>query len=134
MAEGFRHSCLGEVERLGNDELLALMAGVGRHDRQASRRLIATVQPLLLAFYEGQVLARRIQRGDVAHLVRQTFDALYRQSTSDDPSLPFRAWLIETARSTLLDHLRNRNANPYITVDTLAGAPAHDQQDALGAL
>jgi len=47
MAEGYRHTCLCESDRLGNDELYALVAGAVRHGRGEAQQLFATVTPLL---------------------------------------------------------------------------------------
>ncbi|WP_192564559.1 hypothetical protein [Pseudomonas gozinkensis] len=126
MAEGYRDNCLCEADRLGNDELYALVAGAVRHGRGEAQQLFATVTPLLVAFYEGQVQAGRIRREDTGSLVQQAFRALYQDSAAHDPSFPFRAWLIEIARSTLLDNLGRRGANALATTDALAGAPVRE--------
>ncbi|VVO65750.1 hypothetical protein [Pseudomonas fluorescens] len=91
MAEGFRVSCLSTVERLGNDELHALMDAVVRRDKRESLRLFATVTPLLIAFYEGQVQAGRIKQGATASLVQQSLKALCLGQPRYDRNLPFRA-------------------------------------------
>lgn len=126
MAEGYRHTCLCESDRLGNDELYALVAGAVRHGRGEAQQLFATVTPLLIAFYEGQVQAGRVRREDTGNLVQQAFRALYQEQAAHDPSFPFRAWLIEIARSTLLDNLGHRGAEVVPTADGLAGASAHE--------
>ncbi|WP_225875070.1 MULTISPECIES: hypothetical protein [Pseudomonas] len=109
MAEGYRQQCLCEADRLGNDELYALVTGAVRHDRAESQQLFATVTPLLIAFYEGQVQAGRISREDTGNLVQQAFKMLYLEQARHDPDFPFRAWLIEIARSTLLINLGKRD-------------------------
>lgn len=126
MAEGYRHTCLCESDRLGNDELYALVAGAVRHGRGEAQQLFATVTPLLIAFYEGQVQAGRVRREDTGNLVQQAFRALYQKQADHDPSFPFRAWLIEIARSTLLDNLGHRGAEVVATADALAGASARE--------
>jgi len=126
MAEGYRHTCLCESDRLGNDELYALVAGAVRHGRGEAQQLFATVTPLLIAFYEGQVQAGRVRREDTGNLVQQAFRALYQEQDAHDPSFPFRAWLIEIARSTLLDNLGHRGAEVVPTADGLAGASARE--------
>ena len=126
MAEGYRHTCLCESDRLGNDELYALVAGAVRHGRGEAQQLFATVTPLLIAFYEGQVQAGRIRREDTGSLVQQAFRALYQEQAAHDPSFPFRAWLIEIARSTLLNNLGHRGAEVVPTADGLAGASARE--------
>ncbi|MGP6427208.1 hypothetical protein [Pseudomonas pharyngis] len=126
MAEGYRHTCLCESDRLGNDELYALVAGAVRHGRGEAQQLFATVTPLLIAFYEGQVQAGRVRREDTGNLVQQAFRALYQEQAAHDPSFPFRAWLIEIARSTLLDNLGHRGAEVVPTADGLAGASARE--------
>lgn len=105
MAEGYRVRCLNTAERLGNDQLHALMAGVVRRDTDESKQLFETVTPLLIAFYEGQVQAGRIGREDAAGLVQEAFNALYLGRIRYDPNLSFRAWILDIARSTLLANL-----------------------------
>lgn len=126
MAEGYRHTCLCESDRLGNDELYALVAGAVRHGRGEAQQLFATVTPLLIAFYEGQVQAGRIRREDTGGLVQQAFRALYQEQATHDPSFPFRAWLIEIARTILLNNIGHRGAEVVATADALAGASARD--------
>ncbi|WP_248743539.1 MULTISPECIES: hypothetical protein [unclassified Pseudomonas] len=109
MAEGYRQHCLCEADRLGNDELYALVTGAVRHDRAESQQLFATVTPLLIAYFEGQVQAGRINREDTGSLVQQAFKMLYLEQARHDPDFPFRAWLIEIARSTLLINLGKRD-------------------------
>ncbi|MBZ9781490.1 hypothetical protein K9857_07970 [Pseudomonas sp. REP124] len=108
MAEGFRESCLNSIDRLADDELRALMADVLKHDTAASLQLIANVTPLFLAFFEGQAQAERVGQDSVEGLVQEAFMTLYRRRADYDDNTPFRAWLIEMARCTLLEHLRNR--------------------------
>ncbi|MNI30671.1 RNA polymerase sigma factor [compost metagenome] len=108
MAERYRGSCLDRVHRPANEELCALMADVLEHDTPASLQLIATVTPLLLAFFEGQVQAARVERDSVDALVQQAFMTLHRRRADYDVNTPFRAWLIYTARDTLLEHLRSQ--------------------------
>ncbi|ABA74007.1 MULTISPECIES: hypothetical protein [Pseudomonas] len=124
MAEGYRHTCLCESDRLGNDELYALVAGAVRHGRSEAQQLFATVTPLLIAFYEGQVQAGRIRREDTGGLVQQAFRTLYQEQAAHDPSFPFRAWLIEIARATLLNNLDHRGTDAV--ADALAGASARE--------
>ncbi|WP_159812277.1 hypothetical protein [Pseudomonas sp. 18058] len=119
MAEGYRVSCLSTAERLGNDELHALMAGFVRRDRRESQQLFAAVTPLLIAFYEGQVQAGRIKRGATAALVQEAFKALYLGQPGYDPNLPFRAWVLDIARSTLLG-----NSGTEAVFDAFAGGAA----------
>ncbi|EJL02149.1 MULTISPECIES: hypothetical protein [Pseudomonas] len=126
MAEGYRVSCLSTAERLGNDELHALMAGVVRRDRRESQQLFAAVTPLLIAFYEGQVQAGRIKRGATAGLVQEAFKALYLGQPGYDPTLPFRAWVLDIARSTLLG-----NAGSEAVFDALAGVAVRNCQQAM---
>ncbi|AZV26697.1 MULTISPECIES: hypothetical protein [Pseudomonas] len=126
MAEGYRDNCLCEADRLGNDELYALVAGAVRHGRGEAQQLFATVTPLLIAFYEGQVQAGRIRREDTGGLVQQAFRALYQEQAAHDPSFPFRAWLIEIARTILLDNLGHRGTDAVATADALAGASARE--------
>lgn len=102
MAEGYRVGCLSTAERLGNDELHALMDAVVRRDKRESLRLFATVIPLFIAFYEGQVQAGRIKHAETASLVQQALKALYLGQPRYDPNLPFRSWILDIARSTLL--------------------------------
>lgn len=126
MAEGNRTSCLSTAERLGNDELHALMAGVLRRDRRESQQLFAAVTPLLIAFYDGQVQAGRIKRGDTAGLVQEAFKALYLGQPGYDPNLPFRAWVLEIARTTLLGNLSTE-----AVFDALAGVAVRNRPQAM---
>ncbi|NUT78773.1 hypothetical protein HNO86_27405 [Pseudomonas sp. C1C7] len=107
MAEDYRPSSLFNVDRPGNEELCALMADALAHDTAASLQLIATVTPLLLAFFEGQQQAGRIEHESVGDLVREAFITLHRRRAEYDSHTPFRAWLIEMARCTLLEHLHS---------------------------
>ncbi|RON14956.1 sigma-70 family RNA polymerase sigma factor [Pseudomonas frederiksbergensis] len=132
MAEGYRDSCLCRVDRLGNDELRALMADIVKHGKGASQQLLARVKPLLKAFYEGQVQAGRVRREEVEDLVQEAFMALYQRRASYDPNVPFRAWLIEIARYTLLDYWRSQSGNAV--VEPLAGATALNHHEALRAI
>ncbi|CAI8774306.1 hypothetical protein EMIT0347P_10610 [Pseudomonas sp. IT-347P] len=102
MVEDYCVSCLSADDRLANEQLHALMAGVVRRDRIQSQRLFATVTPLLIAFYEGQAQAGRISRDQTSGLVQQAFKTLYLDQERYDPNQPFRAWIIDIARSTLL--------------------------------
>lgn len=126
MAEGNRTSCLSTAERLGNDELHALMAGVLRRDRRESQQLFAAVTPLLIAFYDGQVQAGRIKRGETAGLVQEAFKALYLGQPGYDPNLPFRAWVLEIARITLLG-----NSSTQAVFDALAGVAVRNRPQAM---
>ncbi|WP_248739049.1 hypothetical protein [Pseudomonas sp. MWU12-2029] len=129
MAEGYRQHCLCEADRLGNDELYALVTGAVRHDRAESQQLFATVTPLLIAYFEGQVQAGRISREDTGRLVQQAFKTLYLEQARHDPGFPFRAWLIEIARSTLLDNLAHRGITAPDHPGPLAGASAAERHD-----
>lgn len=129
MAEGYRDNCLCEADRLGNDELYALVAGAVRHGRGEAQQLFATVTPLLIAYYEGQVQAGRIRREDTGLLVQQAFRALYQEQAAHDPNFPFRAWLIEIARSTLLNNLGHRATAVMATTDALAGASVRESHE-----
>lgn len=126
MAEGNRTSCLSTAERLGNDELHALMAGMLRRDRRESRQLFAAVTPLLIAFYDGQVQAGRIKRGETAGLVQEAFKALYLGQPGYDPNLPFRAWVLEIARTTLLG-----NSSTEAVFDAFAGVAVRNRPQAM---
>lgn len=126
MAEGYRVSCLSAAERLGNNELHALMAGVVRRERRESEQLFATVRPLLIAFYEGQVQAGRIKRGETAGLVQESLKALYFGQAGYDPNMPFRAWIVDIARATLLG-----KTGAGAVFDSLAGAALHNCHEAL---
>lgn len=114
MTEGYRASCLSTEERLANEALRALMAHVVNGDRGASRRLFAKVMPLLRAFYEGQVQAGRIRPEQVEYLIQGAFKALLDNPADDNPGLPFRAWLLDIARTTLLHHLRANAIVPLL--------------------
>jgi RNA polymerase sigma-70 factor (ECF subfamily) len=126
MAEGYRVGCLSAAERIGNDELHALMAGVVRRDRRELQQLFATVTPLLIAFYEGQLQAGRIKREETSGLVQESLMALYLRQQGYDPNLPFRAWILDIARSTL-----RGNPGAEAVFDPLAGAAVHNGHEAL---
>lgn len=132
MAEHYRGNCLDRHERPANDELCALMADVLEHDAPASLQLIATVTPLLLAFFEGQVQAARVERDNVEALVQQAFLTLYQRRAAYDSTIPFRAWLIETARDTLLEHLRSQHGPQVAT--PLPSVPLLNRHAALRAI
>jgi RNA polymerase sigma-70 factor, ECF subfamily len=125
MSEEFRQSCVCGDDRPSNDELGALIARVVA-DGQGGSQLFAAVAPLLTAFYEGQVQAGRARREDLQGLVDQAFAALCRGRESYDHAHPFRAWLIEVARSTLRDYLLNLDARPVDASRAAAAcAPRH---------
>ncbi|WP_130901454.1 hypothetical protein [Pseudomonas sp. Sample_23] len=126
MAEGYRTSCLSKAERLGNAELHALMAGVLRRERRESLQLFAAVTPLLIAFYDGQVQAGRIKRGATAGLVQEAFKTLYLGQPGYDPNLPFRAWVLEVARTTLQS---NSGSEPVF--DALTGVAVRNRPQAM---
>jgi RNA polymerase sigma-70 factor (ECF subfamily) len=127
MAEGNHPSYLCTAERLGNDELHALMAEAIRHGMPQSKLLVTTVTPLLIAFFEGQVQAGRVRCEDTQSLVQQTFNALYLGQARYDPNAPFRAWLLEIARATLLHNVDNPTANARLE-PFAALAPLHSPQ------
>lgn len=108
MSEEIRQSCVCGGGRPSNDEFSALIVTGGQGDTQP---LFIAVAPLLTAFYEGQVQAGRARREDLEALVHQAFAALCRHRQSYDAAHPFRAWLIEIARSTLRDYLHRNDVN-----------------------
>lgn len=114
MTEGYRASCLCKVDRLANEALRTLMANVVNGDRGASRRLSTQVTPLLSAFYEGQVQAGRVRPEQVEYLVQRAFKTLLENRAHYNPGLPFRAWLLDIARGTLLSHLHANTVVPLL--------------------
>ncbi|TFY84393.1 RNA polymerase subunit sigma-24 [Pseudomonas kairouanensis] len=114
MTEGYRASCLSTDDRLASEALRLLMAHVVSGNRSAGRRLSIQVTPLLKAFYEGQVQAGRIRPEQVECLVHSAFKALLEKPTDYDPCQPFRAWLLDIARTTLLHHLRANTVVPLL--------------------
>lgn len=132
MAKHYCGSCLDGVHRPGNDELCAWMADVFDNDTPASLQLIATVTPLLQAFFEGQVQAARVGRDSVEPLVQQAFMALHRRRADYDSNTPFRAWLIENARDTLLEHLRSQRGEQ--ATPPLASPPSLERHPAPRAI
>jgi len=132
MTERYGDSCLCSADRLGNDELRALMIDLIGSGNSTPTQLLATVKPLLMAFYEGQVQAGRVRREEVEGLAQQAFASLYQRRSSYDPNVPFRAWLIEIARCTLLHYLRNQKDNGV--TDTVAESPRLDRHAALSAI
>lgn len=96
--------CMNLAGRRSNAEFGALILGSGEHDEAASRQLYMAVLPLLIAFFEGQAQAGRIGQQDMGDLLRATLRQVGRQRASYDPSVPFRAWLLELARHELSAH------------------------------
>jgi RNA polymerase sigma-70 factor (ECF subfamily) len=111
MSEGYGESCVCADDRPSNDELSALIAQVVMRGQDAPQRLFSAVAPLLSAFYEGHIQAGRAKREDLETLVQRAFLAVCQRHGSFDGGHPFRAWLIEIARSTLLDYLVSQSAN-----------------------
>lgn len=118
MVEDYCVSCLSADDRLANEQLHALMADVVRRDRVQSQRLFATVTPLLIAFYEGQAQAGRISRDQASGLVQEAFKTLYLDQERYDPNQPFRAWIIDIARSTLLGNRQRHVTDAAVDVRT----------------
>jgi len=107
MSVEYRSSCVSDMARLSNDQLVALMADVVRHGAGSVRRLFMAVAPLLIAFYEGQVQAERAKVEDLERLVQQALIAVYQGRSSYSPCRPFRAWLLDVARLEMLDYQRD---------------------------
>ncbi|NWA68134.1 hypothetical protein [Pseudomonas reactans] len=122
MTEGYRGNCLCKVGRLGNERLCTLMVHVLNSDRGAVRRLSGNVSPLLVAFYEGQAQAGRIRHENIQYLVREAFLAVLENAAGYDAATPFRAWLLEIARTTLLGYLPSTNVTPLLNSPSIQWA------------
>lgn len=96
--------CMNLAGRRSNAEFGALIHGSGEPGETVSRQLYMAVLPLLIAFFEGQAQAGRIDQGDMGDLLRATLRQVDRQRASYDPATPFRAWLLELARHALSAH------------------------------
>lgn len=107
MTECYRDSRVCMIDRLSNDELGALIAGVVADDECATQKLFAAVEPLLKAFYEGQVQAERARHEHLEGLVQEAFMTVYQRCATYDTALSIRAWVIDIARCKLIDHLRS---------------------------
>lgn len=104
--------CSFEADRLPNDELVALMRDVVERSAPPPWQLQQAAASVFLAFYRGQASAQRASEADLPSLVREAQAALYRHRGTFNPDVPFRAWLLEIARLTLIDHLERRAGDP----------------------
>jgi RNA polymerase sigma-70 factor (ECF subfamily) len=107
MTDDYREHCLHRADRASNEELAALWADAIDARPGAREQLALQVLPLLLAFYEGQVQAGCLLQQAVDDLVQQAWLTVCQRCTGYDPQSPFRAWLIDIARHTLVEHRRN---------------------------
>jgi RNA polymerase sigma-70 factor (ECF subfamily) len=110
MTDDYREHCLCRADRASNEALAALLADTLDGRAGALEQLDRQVLPLLLAFYEGQVQAGCLQPQALDELVQQAWLAVCQRCTGYDPQAPFRAWLIDIARHTLLEHRRSQLA------------------------
>jgi RNA polymerase sigma-70 factor (ECF subfamily) len=102
MSRGYRTACVSEADRHSNEEFASMMAEVVRREKGAAQRLYRAVAPLLIAFYGGQVQAGRARREDLELLVQLALAAVYRDRASHaTEDRPFRAWLLDIARSAM---------------------------------
>ncbi|UII73446.1 hypothetical protein LVW35_09860 [Pseudomonas sp. HN11] len=115
MTEGYRGNCLCKVGRLENEGLCTLLAHVLNGDRGAVRRLSSKVTPLLVAFYEGQAQVGRIRHENVEYLTHEAFLAVLENAAGYDAATPFRAWLLQIARTTLLGYLPANDATSLLS-------------------
>ena len=106
MSKNHPRGCTDEAWRVSNDELQALVMDAARHDLDSAQKLFRVITPLLTAIYDGQVQAGRLDPGEVAHLVQQALLAVSSNRGRRDPGLPFRAHLLDIARSTMRAHRR----------------------------
>lgn len=112
MPEFHRTACLSQEGRLSNDEFTALMASAVRCGRDSSRSLFLAAAPVLIAFYEGHVRAGRLVATDVESLVQRALANLYRARAGFAAERqPFRAWLLDIARDSMLDYRRERSGH-----------------------
>lgn len=106
MTDDYREHCLYRADRASNEELAALLADTLDGRPGALEQLSRQVMPLLLAFYEGQVQAGWLAQQALDELVQQAWRAVCQRCAGYDPQSPFRAWLIDMARHTLVEHRR----------------------------
>ncbi|MFJ4345415.1 sigma factor [Pseudomonas sp. NPDC089401] len=110
MTDDYREPCIDRADRASNEELAALLAAAVDGHASALQCLSLQVVPLLLAFYQGQAQAGGLLRDAVDELVQQAWLAVYQRCAGYDPQRPFRAWLIEIACQTLVEHRRRQVA------------------------
>jgi len=101
MSKSYRYGCVDPTWRIPDDELQSLIASISAGDHGAVRKLFRAITPLLIAFYDGQAQAGRLEHDNVGHLVQMALLTVYRRRAACCPDRPFRAWLVDVARSTL---------------------------------
>lgn len=90
-------------------ELKALLLAAQAGDKQAYRRLLGELTPLLRAYLRRQ-LGRYATRGtgDEEDVVQEVLLAVHGRLASYDPAYPATAWIHAIARYKAIDHLRAR--------------------------
>ena len=125
------HPCDGadQTWRISNGELQTLMASLTAGDQGAVQKLFRAITPLLAAFYDGQAQAGRLDPDEVGHLVQLALLALYRKRAGYPAEQPFRAWLIDVARSTMVGpHSHARAGKPSMLRGHLRVSPTQAQE------
>jgi RNA polymerase sigma-70 factor (ECF subfamily) len=95
-------------------QLKALMLAGLAGDAASYRSLLRAVQAQLRSYY-----GRRIGTDHAAleDLVQETLIAVHTRRATYDPDRPFTAWLHAIARYKLIDYLRERRAQPFVSLD-----------------
>lgn|GEM_PF-1983704 len=106
MSKSYRYGRADQTWRISNDELQLLMTRLKVGQQDSLQELFRAITPLLIAIYEGQAQAGRLGPDRVGHLVQLALLAVYRKRATCHADQPFRAWLIDIARSTMVgpDH------------------------------
>lgn len=108
MTQAKATSCVLAADRLPNDALVALMAEAIRHRAPPCARILEEATSVFTAFYAGQALAARISDAELAYLVSAAMAALHRRCGTFDGQVPFRAWLMDLARDTMVEYQRHK--------------------------
>jgi RNA polymerase sigma-70 factor (ECF subfamily) len=122
MTEAKAACCDLAADRLPNDALVALMADAIRHGAPPCARILEEATSFFTAFYRGQVLAARVSDAELAHLVSAAVAALHRRCVTFDRQIPFRAWLMDIARLTMIEYQREKTSTTD-DAETVAAAP-----------
>lgn len=103
--------------RANEDQLRRWMIGGLRGSADDHAALLASLVPLLQAFYR-----RRMRNAveDVEDLVQETLIAVHTRRATYDPDRPFGVWLFAIARYKMIDHFRRmRQSCPIEDVEEI---------------
>jgi DNA-directed RNA polymerase specialized sigma24 family protein len=103
---GGAHStcCSLAADRLSNHALVALMDDAVERGAPPCERVLEEAALVFTAFYRGQALAARVSEAELAALVTAALAALHRHCATFDRNAPFRAWLLDIARLTMVEY------------------------------